>query len=282
MRLQQFIILALLGSSLLLTAIFAGQYKAPSKKGQTESRFHWPQGKKAALSLTFDDARPSQIDTGIPLLDKYRVKGTFYVSPDNLEKNLAGWMRAVKTGHEIGNHTMTHPCTGNYAFSRENALEDYTLDRMAREIDDATGVILEKLGVRPRSFAYPCGQAFVGRGKDLKSYVPLVAERFLTGRGWLGEDANDPAICDLSQLLAMESDGKTFEQLKPILDRAADEGRWVIFCGHEIGRGGYQTTLTETVEKLCQYALEPASGIWLDTVSSIGDYVIKNQKNKSL
>jgi hypothetical protein len=278
MKPQQVIILTLLSSYLLFAAILVGQYKASPKKQPAAEKFHWPQGKKAALSLTFDDARPSQIDTGMPVLNKYRVKGTFYVSPDNLEKNLEGWRRAVKAGHEIGNHTMTHPCTGNYAFSKENALEDYTLDRMALEIDDATIFILEKLGVKPRSFAYPCGQTFVGRGKDLKSYVPLVAARFLTGRGWLGEDANDPAVCDLSQLLAMESDGKTFEQLKPILDRAVEEGRWVIFCGHEIGKGGYQTTLTETVEKLCQYALKPASGIWLDTVSSIGDYVLRNQK----
>jgi peptidoglycan/xylan/chitin deacetylase (PgdA/CDA1 family) len=282
MKPQQIIILTSLSSCLIFAAFLIGQYKAPQKKERGAAVFHWPEGMKAALSLTFDDARPSQIDTGMPILDKYRVKGTFYVSPDNLEKNLDGWRRAVKAGHEIGNHTMTHPCTGNYAFSRENALEDYTLDRMAREIDDATGFVQGKLEIRPRSFAYPCGQTFVGRGKDLKSYIPLVAERFLTGRGWLGEDANDPAFCDLAQLLAMESDGKLFEQLKPILDRAIDEGRWVIFCGHEIGKGGYQTTLTETVEKLCQYALDPANGIWLDTVSNIGDYVLKNQKNKSL
>jgi peptidoglycan/xylan/chitin deacetylase (PgdA/CDA1 family) len=278
MKAQQFFVLAWLSACLFFAATLIGQYKAPPKKQQNAAKFHWPQGKKAALSLTFDDARPSQIDTGMPILDKYGVKATFYISPDNLEDRLEGWRQAVKKGHEIGNHTMTHPCTGNYAFSRENALEDYTLGRMAREIDDASGVILEKLGVRPKSFAYPCGQTFVGRGQDVKSYVPLVAERFLTGRGWLGEDANDPAFGDLAQLLAMESDGKTFEQLKPIVDKAVEEGRWLIFCGHEIGQGGYQTTLTGALEKLCQYALDPARGIWIDTVGNIAGYILKNRK----
>jgi peptidoglycan/xylan/chitin deacetylase (PgdA/CDA1 family) len=278
MKAQQFFVLAWLSGCLFLAASLIGQYKAPPKKQHDEVKFHWPQGKKAALSLTFDDARPSQIDTGMPILDKYRAKATFYISPDNMEDRLAEWRQAVKKGHEIGNHTMTHPCTGNYAFSRENALEDYTLDRMAREIDDATRVILEKLGVKPLSFAYPCGQMFVGRGQHVKSYVPLVAQRFLTGRGWLGEDANDPAFCDLSQLLAMESDGKTFEQLKITIDKAVEEGRWLIFCGHEIGQEGYQTTLAGTVEKLCQYALNPASGIWIDTVGNIGDYILKNRE----
>lgn len=42
--------------------------------------FHWPEGKRAAISLTFDDARHTQITNGIPLLDEYGVKATFYVS----------------------------------------------------------------------------------------------------------------------------------------------------------------------------------------------------------
>ena len=37
----------------------------------------WLEGKTAALSLTFDDARLSQVDQGLPLLDAYGVKATF-------------------------------------------------------------------------------------------------------------------------------------------------------------------------------------------------------------
>jgi len=62
----------------------------------------WPEGKRAAVSLTFDDARPSQIDTGLPLLEKLGVRATFFVSPNNLEKRLEGWKRAAAQGHEIG------------------------------------------------------------------------------------------------------------------------------------------------------------------------------------
>jgi peptidoglycan/xylan/chitin deacetylase (PgdA/CDA1 family) len=48
--------------------------------------FRWPEGKKMGLSLTFDDTRLSQIDKGIPLLNKYSVKATFYLSPDNMKQ----------------------------------------------------------------------------------------------------------------------------------------------------------------------------------------------------
>lgn len=239
--------------------------------------FPWPEGKRCAVSLTFDDARPSQIDKGIPLLDQYGIKATFYISPENYVERLDGWTLAAAAEHEIGNHTLTHPCTGNYAFSRDNALEDYDLDHLAAEIDDANAFIKEKLNIKAKSFAYPCGQKFVGRGGEVKSYVPLVAERFLTGRGWLGEAANDPWLCDFSQLLGMESDGKTFEQLKALIDNAAAEGRWLILAGHEMDDGGAQTTLLNTLDELCQYASDPANGIWIDTVENIASYIKDNR-----
>ncbi len=260
---------------LVLAGAASAQYEAAKKKPASIEKFPWPQGVRGAVSLTFDDARPSQVDTLIPILDQFGVKATFYVSPDNMEARLEGWKKAVRTGHEIGNHTMTHSCTGNYPAFRFNALEDLTLDGIAKEIDDAQQAIVKALGVKPRDFAYPCGQTFVGRGREVKSYVPIVAEKFLSGRKWLNEDANDPAFCDLSQLLAFESDGKPFAALKELTDKAAAEGRWLILVGHEVGAGGYQTTLAPSVEELCRYAKEPANGIWIDTVGAVAGYILK-------
>src|SRR5690242_18300226 len=74
----------------------------------------WPEGKKVAVSLSFDDARLSQVDAGIPMLDEYGVKATFYLNPDPMRERLEGWRKAVASGHEIGNHSKTHPCSGNY------------------------------------------------------------------------------------------------------------------------------------------------------------------------
>jgi peptidoglycan/xylan/chitin deacetylase (PgdA/CDA1 family) len=117
--------------------------------------FKWPRGKRAAISLTFDDARFSQIDRGTPILDAHNVKATFYVGPDAVEKRLDGWHRAIAKGHEIGNHTISHPCTGNFPWSRANALEDYTLKRMEAELTGASVAIHKALGVEPKTFAYP-------------------------------------------------------------------------------------------------------------------------------
>jgi peptidoglycan/xylan/chitin deacetylase (PgdA/CDA1 family) len=244
-----------------------------------KEKFRWPEGKHAAISLSFDDARLSQIDIGMPLFKKYGVNATFYVLLDNVKKNFEGWKRAIADGHEIGNHTLSHPCTGNFTFSRDNALEIYDLDLIMHELDGANTEIERLLGVKSVTFAYPCGQKFVGKGVNVKSYVPLVAKRFIVGRGYLGESANDPVMCDLAQAIGMGFDNIDDAKAIELVKEAAAEGRWLIFVGHEIGETGFQTTYTTTIESICNYALDPENGIWIDTVETIGRYVMEYQNS---
>jgi peptidoglycan/xylan/chitin deacetylase (PgdA/CDA1 family) len=209
----------------LCCALFLGaealgqQASGPTAAGGREP-FRWPAGKRAALSLTFDDARLSQIDTGLALLDKYGIKATFYVSVDNLEKRLEGWKRAVASGHEIGNHSRTHPCTGNYEFSLKNALEDYTLPMMEKELDGASADIQRLLGVTPLTFAYPCGQKFVGRGREVKSYVPLVAEP-----GVLRSGAGDGQGLRRPELRAGQKAGSAGQAARKVADSGGPRDR---------------------------------------------------------
>lgn len=239
--------------------------------------FRWPKGKRAAISLSFDDARLSQVDRGLPILDAYGVKATFYVLPYRVEQRLSGWKKAVANGHEIGNHTLNHPCTGNFPWSREKALEQYCLEDAERELDEANAAIERLLGVRPTTFAYPCGQKFVGRGLSVKSYVPLVAERFIVGRGAFDEVTNDPAFCDLAQVTGIDLDGLAFEQVKQLVEQAIADGRWLVLFGHEVGELGRQTTFASTLEALCRYAQDPADGLWIDTVAAVGQYILEQR-----
>ena len=254
-----------------LCVLFGQEYKPDMVQGKPS--FKWPAGKQVAISLTFDDARLSQVDSGIPLLNRYDVNATFYISPGNALLRLEAWKGAVAEGHEIGNHSVNHPCSGNFDWSRAKALEDYTLERMAAELDSAARFIRNRLGVETRSFAYPCGQTFVGSGIGTQSYVPLVASMFETGRGWLGEAPNDPVFFNKSQLTAIELDGKTFDEVKKIIEAARAGGKWIVFAGHETGSAGRQTTLLSTIEELCRYASDPSSGIWIDNVHNVYSYV---------
>lgn len=238
-----------------------------------DADFNWPDGKRMALSLSFDDARLSQADVAMPILDGPGVKGTFYVSMRNVALRLLRWRETVAHRHEVGNHSLLHACSGNFDFARANPLESYTLDRMERELLQAGEQIDETLGVRPTTFAYPCGQTFVGRGELQRSYVPIVARHFLVGRHAFNEVHNHPVYCDLAMATSLDLDCKTLDEAMAMIERAAADDGWLIFMSHDVGDGGRQTTLAGVLEEVCAYAADPANGIWIDTVANVGAYV---------
>lgn len=237
------------------------------------SAFRWPTGQRCAVSLSFDDARPSQVERGVPILKRHGVRATFYVMIPQVAKRLEAWSAARDAGHELGNHTRRHPCTGNFGFARQEALEDYTLEQMETELLSVNDELEKLIGVRPRSFAYPCGQTFVGRGQQLRSYIPVVARHFLVGRTFLDEFANDPSYCDLSHVGGTNSDGVPWPTLQTWIDQIAQCGGWLVLCSHEVDDVGRQAMAPDVLDAICRYCTDPARGIWIDTVANVGAYV---------
>jgi len=236
----------------------------------------WPAGIKAAVSLTFDDAAPSQLDHAIPILNRYGLHGTFYVNPgpgSRFELRLDEWRRARDQGHELANHTVAHPCSGNFPFIDEDrALELWTERRMEADIVEASRRLRELVpGTGEFSFAYPCGQTFLGRGAERRSYVPIVAKHFRVARG-VGESANDPRICDLHCLSSWMVTGLSGEELIAKLQPAIEAGHWAIYCFHGIG-GDHIPIDLGAFEELARYLAEHRASIWTGTVQAIGSYL---------
>jgi len=239
--------------------------------------FSWPDNARAAVSLSFDDARETQATAGHAILNDAGVRGTFYVLMHNVDKHRDAWLAAHAAGHEIGNHTVNHPCSGNFPFSRNKALEDYTLARMADELDDASDAIAEVFGERPTSFAYPCAMTFVGRGREHQSYVPLVAERFVAGRWGFSEWHNSPTHCDPALLMSKDMDGRTVNELNAMIDHALEEGGYLNLTSHEVApkrRQGVDPKVLEAVAKRCAESSE----IYIDTVTAVTRQIITQRQ----
>ena len=275
-RNTRYFVISLCLSLLFVTAIWNQSLSYPAPAESTKV-IHWPEGKRVAVSLSFDDGRASQVDKGLDVINPTGVKVTFYVNPPAVKERLDGWKRAVASGHEIGSHTMTHPCTGNFPWSRQNASENYTLEQMSQQLDETSAQIQELLGVHAVTFAYPCGQKFVGRGSETKSYVPLIGQKFLVGRGYMDEYYNDPVFCDLPQASGTAFDDMDYIDMVKKIDAAARQGGWIIFVGHDIGQKTFQVTDTIALAALCRYMQDPANGVWIDTVDHIAKYVV-NQR----
>src|SRR5215203_2297392 len=72
------------------------------------------EGKKCALVITYDDAIDQHLDNAVPLLDSLGLKATCYITAysTSMQTRLNDWKKLVVSGHELGNHTWFHPCSG--------------------------------------------------------------------------------------------------------------------------------------------------------------------------
>jgi hypothetical protein len=191
-----------------------------------------------AVSLTFDDGTASQREKAIPEMDKRGLRGTFYLCPqgDNWREAYSSWKAVARTGHEIGNHTMSHICSGGLGLGGPRGLEDRTLEEQEADILAAQERLVE---IAPRqkdwTFCYPCYMTFVGRGKGRQSYVPIVAKHFLAGRGG-GEYGfgNVPAVVDLACFAGLDMDRKSGFEMIGLVEELTSRGQWVVFVFHQI------------------------------------------------
>ena len=108
-----------------------------------------PQNRKL-VALTFDDGpNATRTEEVLDVLDKYNVKATFFV----LGTNIKGTARenalkmTAERGHEIANHTYSHP-----------TVTKITADELVAEIDKASDRIFEACGVRPTLVRTPGGK----------------------------------------------------------------------------------------------------------------------------
>lgn len=61
------------------------------------------------IGLSFDDGPSEETERVLDILKKYDAKATFFVCGKNIEGRENVIKRIMKEGHEIGNHTYSHP-----------------------------------------------------------------------------------------------------------------------------------------------------------------------------
>lgn len=119
---------------------------APSRPGirQVEA--------KGKIALGFDCGYGNRYTEYIlDMLDEYQAKATFFVTGYFIQ-GFPEMLREIhERGHEIGNHTMTHPRLGGMA----------ELSEIYREIEGVNQGVYDTVGVRPRVMRPPFGSCSV-------------------------------------------------------------------------------------------------------------------------
>ncbi len=97
------------------------------------------------LALTFDDGPdPKWTPKILDILKRENVKGTFFVIGDQAENNVGLLQRYVREGHEIGNHTFTHP-----------DISEISPRQLELELNLTERLFASKLGLQPLYFRPP-------------------------------------------------------------------------------------------------------------------------------
>jgi peptidoglycan/xylan/chitin deacetylase (PgdA/CDA1 family) len=179
----------------------------------------------SALSYTFDDGEPSQLEhyeelaaAGAPF-SFYVSKGWESSSPDFV----GAWSRAARDGHELGNHTVHHPRSDlKGSIAGGDALASHEL-----EIAEDEEYLRKVLGQKNVwSMASPFGdQGWNRHAGRFYAFNRGVQE----GRIAPGDDS-DP----LDLPVFMAKGGESEDELNGRVGAARAEGSWLIFVFHTL------------------------------------------------
>ncbi len=114
-------------------------YATVSRRSQWLGRTYWRgRSDTNAVALTFDDGPSPDTEGILDVLAEHHLSGTFFMVGREVEKFPGIAQRVFAEGHEVGNHSYSHPL-----YLLQRAAE--TLDQIERAQD----VIAETIGLRP-------------------------------------------------------------------------------------------------------------------------------------
>jgi peptidoglycan-N-acetylglucosamine deacetylase len=149
---------------------------------------------RRAIALTFDDGPSESTAEVLDILAAHRAPATFFQCGANVRRLPEAAREVTAAGHELGNHTDTHPF-----------LHFKSRDFIYREITAAQESIAEITGVRPRLFRAPFGVRWFGL-RDAQQRLGLTGVMWST----LALDWKWPAGRVSERLLRGASNGAIF------------------------------------------------------------------------
>jgi peptidoglycan/xylan/chitin deacetylase (PgdA/CDA1 family) len=222
--------------------------------------FSWPGEAVAAVCLTYDDGLDCHLDVAAPALERHGFRGTFYVTGNSssLYQRTEAWRAMAARGHELGNHTLFHPCWGDaYDWVRpEYDLNGYTFPQLMAELQVANSLLKAVDGEEERSFAYTCTNAAIGG----VSFVDSIKSMFTAARGG-GPIPERIDEVDIYNVPSWGVEDPTGEELIAYVEEAVEKGTVAVFMFHSVG-GGYLNVSEEAHEQLLEYLEQHRATIW--------------------
>lgn len=259
---------------LTLVSAFWGSYL----QAASSSVFTWPNGAKAAVNLAYDDALNSQLDNALPDLNRFGLRGSFYLdlSSPSIMLRLTEWRAAAEQGHELGNHTLYHPCSGSGPgrewVAPHRDLDKLSVAQMVDQISLANSFLHAIDGRTERTFTAPCLDKLAA-GED---YWPAIKSLVIAIKGKIGGVTDNMSTLDAYEVGV---DGPTNVSGAALIARVKEakaKGTMINFTFHGIG-GDHLAVSREAHAELLAYLANHKDDYWVDTFVNIMTYVKQQQ-----
>jgi peptidoglycan-N-acetylglucosamine deacetylase len=243
----------------------------------------WPSNASGAVSLAYDDALPCHLSRVAPALKASNLHGTFYVNVDAAKflDDCERWAGIAAEGHELGNHTIFHPCRNRKLVGRGLNLRAYTEHRWRSEVKIANWILTRIDGRSDRTFGNTCWDNWLGPIGARLCLEPLARDYFVAARGELRESAVDPRAINFFNLGTRCGDGLTFDAIVAMIDEAIRTSCWLILTFHGVGEGTHISFVADKVHgELLRWLDTQRSRIWTAPVREIASYLHTFHDNK--
>ena len=240
----------------------------------SQSNQPW-RGKKCAVVITYDDAIDQHLDNAIPVLDSLGLKATFYLTAfsNSMQTRLNDWKNLATRGHELGNHTLYHPCIGGKGrewVKPEYDMNNYTVQRMIDETR-MTNLFLHALdGKTKRTFAFTCGDMKIGDS----SFINAMKNDFVAARAVRNEmhKINEVELYNVDCYMV---NNHSFEQLKEWVDKAIQTNSLLVILFHGVGGGNALNVSLPAHRDILKYIKQNEKDIWAAPMLDVAEYVKK-------
>lgn len=233
--------------------------------------------KQCAVVLTYDDAIDGHLDNVIPALDSLQLKGTFYLigSAPAVNTRMEEWRKAAGNGHELGNHTLFHPCDsrlpGRTWVQPDRDLSKYTVNRAVSEIR-ANNVLLKAIdGKDTRSFAFPCGDLTIG---DTSIYEQ-VKNDFIAARG-VSSGLQTARQVDLANVRCYAIQDQPAQYMIDLVKEATRTHTLLVFLFHGVGGGHALNEGLAEHSELLHYLKQQEKAIWVAPMAEVAAFIKKS------
>jgi peptidoglycan/xylan/chitin deacetylase (PgdA/CDA1 family) len=253
-----------------LTQCTLKKESTPQAVGDQVKADLWPWGAKAAISLTIDEGLKEPYDILMPEIELRGWRASFYIYTlqPTLEKSWDRVVLAHQRGHEVSNHTHTHP--------NLTKLSDAEIHK---ELIEGNAELRKHLGpdLKLESFAYPYEAT-----DERTSAITLKYHRYNRagdqGAATPPYPINDARKPNFGALKAKAPTSKvSLQSWNSWVDATVREGGWFIEELHgveDVGvKGGWEPRTIQEFQAHFDHIESFGPQIWVAPMVNVGNYI---------